>query len=132
MLMPLSCCFLNWLSVWIFASGNEASAFVSFAVFAALTPPLTRRNEQRHRRAGRQIVARRVVGVDACAVVAARGRHLRPALLPRDVDHATDVARHARDADVVPEHTRLAGSHARDDLYTRNLVERVLGCHSGG
>src|SRR5438445_160718 len=39
--MPCSWFFLNWLSVATFASGNGFSAFVSFAVFAAVTPPAT-------------------------------------------------------------------------------------------
>ncbi len=37
--MPCSWFFLNSLSVAIFASGKAFSAFVSFAVFAGVTPP---------------------------------------------------------------------------------------------
>ena len=38
-MIPRSWFFLNSLSVWIFASGNFASAAVSTAVFAGVTPP---------------------------------------------------------------------------------------------
>src|SRR5438445_383907 len=44
MLIPCSWFFLNWLSVAIFASGNGLSAFVSLAVFAGVTPPVTLTN----------------------------------------------------------------------------------------
>ena len=39
--MSFSCVCLNWLAVWILASGNELSAPSSRAVLASLTPPLT-------------------------------------------------------------------------------------------
>ena len=44
MLIPRSWFFLNCFSVWIFASGNAASARLSVFVFAVVTPPRTLTN----------------------------------------------------------------------------------------